>query len=377
MRIAALSRTARAVFVALVALFAVALTVLPASRPADAAAIPAQFKVSSTSWTSPNQGWVLGYAPCGLNRCPWLLRTTDGGRHWSNRVAPPLSVPDTSEQVRIVFDARGNGFATDGTLAYSTHDGATGAWTAVRLAGSLDVRIGAVAVGDAEFFAIATTTGGEATSTGLYLTPRGRDAWAPAPGVSVPGSGVPANGGWDIATNGGFTAVSLGVIFESTRYWTRSGTGPWTERTAPCTPDMVTSLAAVPDRVAALCSYNPGIGMMFKDLFVSTGTGPFEARGRAPDFGLTQDVAATGPDGSTVAVVGVGRGGSFVHATFDGGATWQTPLVIPADAPLYDLSFQDARHGVFVWGGPPWSAGARLYRTTDGGHTWISMRFRP
>ncbi|MEV0725907.1 hypothetical protein AB0I37_24395 [Micromonospora purpureochromogenes] len=44
----------------------------------------------------------------------------------------------------------------------------------------------------------------------------------------------------------------------------------------------------------------------------------------------------------------------------------------PTCRPPLDLDFQDATHGVVVWGGPAWT-GAAVYRTTDGGHTWSQL----
>src|SRR5690606_19595553 len=89
---------------------------------ATAPAVPAgEFSPASTSWTSPDRGWVLGWRPCGDDLCPHLLRTTDGGETWIEAGVPDLQVPEGGDEVRVFFAERGGytfGVITTGEELY-------------------------------------------------------------------------------------------------------------------------------------------------------------------------------------------------------------------------------------------------------------------
>jgi photosystem II stability/assembly factor-like uncharacterized protein len=341
----------------------------------DAPAVPTGFVPSSTSWVGPDQGWVLGFAPGADGQAPVLVRTLDGGQTWQARTAPPVRLADNGVQARVFFANRTDGLVTDGQSLFATHDGGA-AWRSVRLAGvSGPVAIGAIAANTVREYAVVSVgTGGTAT-TALYSSPLGQDWWTPAAGVSIPGQGVPASGGWDVVARGTDAEVALGVIFESSRFWASTGGGGFRAGTAPCGVDARTDLAAVTGRTYALCSSNPGRGFEAKQLLASDTAGPakkFVALGPAPDAGITRDFAA----GSRLvaAVAAAGGGASFIHLTTDGGQTWTTPLTLEPDVDLFDLAYQDPTHVVFTAGGPT-SVSATVYRSTDGGLSWKPLVF--
>src|SRR6266545_7054078 len=62
-----------------------------APRPS---ALPAGFRAQSISWTSPDQGWILGSASCGQTSCTTAIGTTDGGATWNTlgTLAAPLTL---------------------------------------------------------------------------------------------------------------------------------------------------------------------------------------------------------------------------------------------------------------------------------------------
>jgi hypothetical protein len=340
-----------------------------AAAPAGSAgsAVPAGFVPSSTSWPGAEDGFVLGFAPGGA---PALVHTADGGATWQPRTAPPVRLPDNGVQVRVFFANARDGVATDGSALFATHDGG-GAWRSVRLVGVTGpVAIGAFAANTLREYAIVTVGTGDAAKTSLYSSPLGQDWWTAAAGVSIPGQALPASGGWDVVARGTDAAVALGVIFDSSRYWTSSGGAGFRESTPPCGVDARTDLGLVPGRTFGLCSSNPGRGFETKALVGSDLTGPanrFVPLGNAPDQGITRDFAAGSR--TTAAVAAAGGGASFIHLTTDGGATWTTPLTIDPDVDLFDLAYQDPTHAVFVAGGPG-SASAAVYRSTDGGQSW-------
>lgn len=335
----------------------------PAAIPTTAA--PAGFAPTSTSWTSPTDGWVLGFAPCRAGSCPTLVSTSDGAQTWQQHSAPRVS--STPDQTKIHFANKLDGWTTDGQALMATHDGA-GTWRRVRLSGAAgSVGIAKLASTDRYAYAIVTYGVGSTKTTQLYSSPLGEDNWQPVAGVAVPGSG-----GWDIATHGSAAYVALGVIHTSLRMWSAADGSAWTEVEPLCSVDDAVRLSSTkPDDVEGMCSFRPERGYMEKQLVESAGGAAPVVLGYAPTTGITTGFTTT--SAGTAVVAGVGAGASWLHASFDNGATWETPLAIPdVQLPMLDLDFQDATHGVVVWGGPAWS-GAAVYRTTDGGHTWSQL----
>ncbi|MFC4018731.1 hypothetical protein ACFOW4_12375 [Micromonospora sp. GCM10011542] len=327
--------------------------------------VPAGFAPTSTSWTSPTDGWVLGFASCRAGSCPTLVSTSDDARTWQQRTAPRVS--STPDQTKIHFANKLDGWATDSGVLLATHDGA-GTWQRVRLPGAAgSASISKLASTDRYAYAIVTYGARGAMTTQLYSSPLGEDNWQPVAGVAVPGSG-----GWDITTNGSAAHVALGVIHTSLRQWSTANGSDWTETQPVCSAGTAVRLSSTtPDDVEGMCSFNAERGNMQKLLVESTGGAAPVVLGQAPYPGITTGFA-TASTGSAV-VAGVGGGASWLHASFDNGVTWESPLAIfDAQLPMLDLDFQDAAHGVVVWGGPAWS-GAAVYRTVDGGHTWSPL----
>ena len=96
------------------------LPVVAAAAPGSGAAPPG-FVPSSTSWTSAQKGWVLGFAPCSQGQCASLLRTFDGGRHWLRSEAPPVQPSPEHDLVRVRFANDLDGLVTDGHRLYASH----------------------------------------------------------------------------------------------------------------------------------------------------------------------------------------------------------------------------------------------------------------
>jgi hypothetical protein len=331
----------------------------PVSRP-----VPPGFTPSSTSWTSDRQGWLLGFTPCPSGQCPALLRTVDGGARWWPAGTPPVRLSPRNFQVRVFFADGEVGLVTDGERLYATHT-AGRRWQRVRLpATGTSVTIGALAANDQALYAIVDDDSG----TRLYSAPLHVTRWRPVLGVALPGPGEPGGGG-DVVATGHTAHVVLDDLFVAGGYWSTTG-GAWQPAEPPCDVDAVPDLGLAPDgALYALCSYDPGMGFMFKDLKRPNPGGGFTFVGSAPVDGITTAFAAA--SATTVAVGAIGEGAAFVHRGTGGGAEWQTPLVLDG-VPISDLTFTDATHGFLMWGGPPWSEAA-VYRTSDAGATWAPI----
>lgn len=321
---------------------------------------------AATSWTSPEQGWVLGFEPCETGSCTALLRTDDGGVSWERRTAPSLPEPAPGEWARVLFSDDNEGIATSAGELFATHDGAR-SWEPMTLAGAPAGATIIDIVADTRFWhAIVNTQSDAAARTQLYSAPLGQNAWNAVPDVAVAGFG----GSGHLAFDGNVTRVALGAVYQANGYWTSADGRTWQARTEPCATDAITHLAAPrPDQVYALCSSSPGTGYMVKDLRTSLLDLPFLATGTAPARGFTTGFGA--PSSTVMVVAATGGNMAMLHTSFDAGLTWTQPLTLEGP-PMAGLAFQDDQHGVVLHGGPGMSDAA-VYRTTDGGRSWQKL----
>lgn len=363
-----------AVMTSLTAPLAQAVAPPDASRSSGEAAVPAGFVASSTSWTSTEDGWVLGFAPCSggaRGECGTLVHTTDGGASWKSAAVPGVRVSPRFRQVRILFAARSRagdpamGLASDGTRLFVTSDGAR-TWQQASVGSAPS--IGDFALTDTSAYAIVGRGTPDAGTTALFTTARGANTWAAVPKVRTAGNGVNIDGGYDLAARGDHGAVALGRIFVDTGYWRTDDGTTWTKRAAPCTSDQLPSVNWVgPHKTVVTCSYNPGMSREFKDVRESLDGGAFTTTSSAPVDLFTTATGAANARRPFIGATAAGVG--WLYGTFDDGASWQTVLAVNDELPFHDLQFTDARHGFVVSGGSAYRRGA-VYRTVDGGHTW-------
>ncbi|TWP54316.1 hypothetical protein FKR81_01795 [Lentzea tibetensis] len=312
------------------------------------------FQVSSTSWTTKSRGWALGVD----GKYSVLMRTVDGGASWKRTNTPAITPPTGDSRLRVHFANEIAGVITDGSRLFVTRTGGT-TWNEVFLPTPTRVSFGAIASDTNSFLVLVSSP----ASTHLYRAPlAGSGAWSPVPGVVMTGA---ADG--DIATSGWRSYVVLSRVHEETRYWVNGRLG-WQEAKPPCDVSSTTKLGAADTLAFALCSWNPGMGYMFKELRAAKEGGEFTTVSQGPNEGITVDFAAASP--STVVVSAVGIGAGWLHRAVDG--KWTTPFV-QEGPPLFDLAFTDPFNGHVVRGGPQ-SEVAELYGTSDGGATWILIR---
>jgi photosystem II stability/assembly factor-like uncharacterized protein len=334
--------------------------------------VPKGFRPASTSWTGPDTGYVLGYAPCAKSWCPALVGTTDGGRHWRRLGAPPMLLPDNHNHVALTFVSDRVAYVSDGVHVRTTRDGGA-SWHPVGLAGAQEpFYLSKITETGGRVFAVLTTYGEGRGSTRLYSATAGSPVLVPVPGFAVTGSLTYG----DLAVGGGLQ-VALGADYATEEYWTSRDGVHFTRADPPCPPGSVASLAGVRDRqVVALCSGSPGSpqpGSTERRLRHAPALGGvFSGSGEAPVVGITQAFGAASPTSATVAAMGGGTG--FLHSTADGGRTWTTTVLSGRGLALADLDFPGGGAGVVVDGQPDAGGGSAVYRTTDGGHRWRELR---
>ena len=297
---------------------------------------------------SPTTGWAVG-----------PLRTTDGGAHWS-KVCPP-STPNRS--------AGSQDFILDGTRAWEAQSGGSSTSHADHV------------------ITFRTTDGGRTWQPGspvpVQVTPGGMDLIYPQLDFVDP------EHGWLFVEWGpGLIAPS-----PSARALFRTADGgfhwnpmPMDTRSLPagCTLDRMVFASgtsglltfycqdARPDTPSVLVTSDGGISWQLIRLLQPAFVGHCPCTNNQPLFlhqrnGVLQ---VSGNDRSSVLLV-----------TSDGGVTW-TPRALPGSGRDTVVDFVDADHGwALVGGASPTSQNAAnaappagLYRTDDGGRTWVLLR---
>ncbi|MGH3501881.1 MAG: WD40/YVTN/BNR-like repeat-containing protein [Nocardioidaceae bacterium] len=345
---------------------------------ADSAPVPPPFSPSSTSWTSATEGWVLGWTPCGSEDCARLMHTTNGGDSWTEVNAPDVSPSIYSRQTRVFFAQGGGhtvGLVTNGNELYTSFDGGR-TWQRESFPGA--DKLGAIGSTSKEVYMVAFRGPGYTTTTYVLRTPLAERDWQKMPGVAVTGDGSVSSYSSSISGTGKELQIGTSAWGGAVRLWSSgalpTGSSRDTLRTSiPCSDHSVMQAGlAAAGRSYVVCSYNPGIGHMYKQLKSSPDGVSFSPVSKAPLAGITSDFAVTGT--GTLAVGARGGGTGIVYMSFDGGQSWSTNLWAEDTGTVNDLAFQDPLHGTLVAG----SAGidhSVVYRTVDGGHTWTPLKF--
>jgi len=271
-----------------------------------------EFDDVAYDFLSPSVGWALDLRndTVGDSGHFWILKTTDGARHWQTIFQGTFS---SAAQGHIVFFDRLHGFAyldREGpAVVYSTVDGGAH-WIRLPVP---PVTFGAVTFADAEAgWILADPSGGEGgAATAIYTTTDGGASWfreADPPGFTAGLEMRNRNEGW-LGSGGDVPAVLL----------TTDGGVSWRERRLPSGPGAT--------------------------------------------FACSSSVMLVPGDG-VIALASCKSGPSEQVESSDGGLTW-TPLPTPPpDNTSWDrTSFIDSQNWWTMTGGALW-------KSADGGQTW-------
>lgn len=363
----------RRLVAALAASLAAAVITVGAGAPATATAEPAgsaDFHPSSTSWTSPTSGWVLGWTACEAGLCPSLQHTTDGGDTWSRGETPDIRPSEVGYQTRVFFaESKGHriGLITNSQDLFVTYDDAR-TWQRLELPRTQIV--GGIGATARSVYVVGHEQVDDRVSTTAFSSPFTHPSWQAVPGVAttVPGGIYTTKS----VVNGSGRAVQISTATYGggVTLWTALN-GRRFQPAAPCSPDSVMYAAMGAQRQQfVLCTFSPGRGTMHKEVLTGSAAHGFDTVGAAPTDGITSDFAVS--DDSTLAVGATKNGAGLVHGSFDGGRTWHTTLLAIDTGPVRDLTFQGAQHGVLIAGTAEIGSSV-LYRTEDGGRSWTPL----
>jgi hypothetical protein len=351
------------------------LTSEPTTGPAGVP-VPKGFVATSVTFTSLDQAYVLGTAPCTHKPCTSIVRTLDRGAQWRRIPTPKVPVGSPYGAAGAAF--WGIRFATPlhgfvfGDALWETTDGGA-VWAHVK---SPATAIHSLVTIDGQVLALTQPcTPAKCTTSAATLYRRALSGGSWHKIATLPEAG---GGSTDqISTEGKIATILDG----STVLVTTNGGLSLTRYSAKCGPADIGGPAAVaaiaPHGLALLCAGQAAAGSVAKTLYLSSDLGAHWTKvGTPPIGGDPADLAAT-PGHIVVSAI---SGASWLYYSTTG-AHWSNGFRA-GDGGLgfADLGFTTTTAGVAVRG-PVWTDGTAgglpgwLLLTSNGGASWHRVTF--
>lgn len=316
----------------------------------------------SVTFVTPSRGWLLGVTlpPCaGPGGSRLAVRvTTDGGRHWSPRPAPPApwGTPGTGSSAgvsQILFVTRQDGWAF-GPALWATHDGGE-RWQQISTHGA---QVDSLAATAGHVIA-AFTTGRAGDDVTIDTSPAGRNDWHPIPRATGHGSPELA-----ASAGTGYALLQDGPSSDTLLAGPADGTGHWQARPRPCPGWGV--IAATPAGLALACALL-GVHPAPTHVYLSATGGRTWRR-------LATVLLAEVPDSITVSPTGP----SLLTAPYsglllsrDGGHTWRS---VPPGGTSMAINGRDLYATMLTrQDGYAYLDMTELWLTHNVGHTWTPV----
>jgi len=368
--------------------------------PSGPPPVPPNFAVSSVTFVSLTEGWVLGQAgtpgQCGPPYafiCTSRAITFNGGTSWQGGHAPVAGLPKGASGVSQIRALDGRNAWAFGPQLYATHD--TGyTWTPVNTNGMRVIDLETVHHRAFAVWARCTGTGADfaANCTGfsLYSTPAGRDQWAPVPGATnltmSQAAGlapVPASAQLALTNTVGYLLAPNGDVYSGP---ITTG-GAWHLATAQgipagCLPgraqrDGVPSramLATTGTGIVELCAATGTGGVQVKTLRYSADGGrTWQPAGTAPPAGIATSLSGT-PDGRVLVATTTGIDVSANTAgSSPSGLSWITVTGASVPGGFSFVGMTSDTQGVAI---PANKALHAVWFTYDGGKNWVESPVR-
>jgi len=280
--------------------------------------VPKGFVATSVTFTSANEAYVLGTAPCAHKPCGSIVRTLNRGATWVGIPAPVAAIGGLQSTRRaawgIRFATASHGFVFGDGLWETTTGGAR--WTKETFPGASILSLEII---DGQVLAVtAPCTPGRCTNgnTSLYRRAVSGGGWhliARIPGFSAFGFN-------SIMTYAGVAAILDG----KTVLVTTNGGRTVARHAAACSPSDISGPAAVavtgPKRLALLCAGEAAAGSVDKTAYASSDLGAHWTKAGSPPRG-GDPLSIVGTTGHLV--VSAASGGSFLYYSTNG-AKWST-----------------------------------------------------
>lgn len=347
-----------------------------------ATAVPASFKATSLTWTSPQIGWVLGTATCGTKTCTDVIGTTNAGKTWKlvgTIHAPIAQIGDPGAGVtQIQFATAKFGWSYQPDL-YRTSNGGR-SWTRQTIPGSGKQILGLAATATTTYAVVSQCPFASGLCGGKPLSLWRTSTSAGRPWTKI-ALNLPANNTADVAAHG-----KTVYVIDSQRnvngrrdkfYASTDGGNHFGTRPVPCDkqPDiaLVQAVPTSATRVALLCVGNlgsPQPGQSTKYAYRSANTGRTDSyAGTMPAPGVVAVQLAASPSGHLAAQCS--SGGSFIYIN-NGGRTWHTGAFFGDGGRGWnDITYLTDSVGWVVYSPAAFFHGSgKLYSTHDAGLHW-------
>jgi photosystem II stability/assembly factor-like uncharacterized protein len=329
--------------------------------------VPAGFVPYSATFTSLNDAWVLGDAPCATAPCTSLVRTRDGGRTWVRLPAPKVSLAtptaetsDPANAVRLVrFADPLHGWVFGGAL-YATQDGGQ-VWQRQLIGANGTSVLSLASDGSTVWAATGRAAAGSATSpVQLYTAQVANGKWRPV------GSALPA----------GSAQITLGRdssvwLSGTSQVWRLTGS-LWKPATGVCPHNTALAAATAVDQAHAdaLCGGDGGAGSATYQLRGTTDGGAHWTSD-GPAFRGPSWVNGLADNGSGVLLLASTSGRSVIsRSSNDATFTTVTPLAVPTGGyPWTDLGFTTSSQAIVVL--PRFG----MWLSRDSGQSWTAVHF--
>lgn len=334
----------------------------PAAAPGPTTFDPFSFTaVSLQIW------WLLGSIPCDVaQRCPEILRTTDGGAHFEQLAVPDFGwVPNGIMDSGLRFADPSHGWIF-GPGLWSTDDGGS-TWIQQQVSGTVTD----VEAADGEAYALLCPTGAASCPTmELLRTAVAGGSWSV---VNLP---APLFGGSGLAVQGDAVFVMNGTNDQqgdqgSSLLVSTNGGRTFAVEQSECTPGL--------DGHVQPAITGGGV------LWESCPTG-MEAQGKqSDDYGETWHALASDDEFSnglsfaavsaTTALVWPVPPTGGLALTTDGGRTLHSAFQGPAGSVLLWVGYSDPSRAYLLIATNTAPYGGQLWESNDGGATWAQVPF--
>ncbi len=334
--------------------------------------------VTSVSFGSASDGWLLAQPQCSRARCgPQLLASTDGGRQWHAVPAPPLRI---GKIAAVTFANTRDGWLYGAEVLWATHNGGA-RWHRVPLPPGGRLQSLTAAAGRILASIGRCSSDRLACSFRLWTAPAGSDGFRPVPGAAGARHAPPPT----VAISGrtGFayaTWLDRPVGEHVLLTGPADGTHRWHRLPDPCGPSWSAALAAEHGgrRLLITCGSEPGAGQQMKLAYVSATAGRTWRRVANPPTGGY--VAGASATGSGPVYLSGGRMDIYISRNF--GRSWHTSASLDNAAGLAGAGAILTATAITSTRAVAFQAGVgcnQIWLTTDSGHHWtpVTVRHRP